>query len=63
MLLDLSNAIENDLPVDPPGLGRGIEYQDHAFGAQEMTAMFPGLKPGDLPDGEGLLPSGCHHGP
>ncbi len=53
MLLDLSNSIENDLPVDPPGLGPRIEYQDHAFGAQEMAAMFPGLKPGDLPNGEG----------
>ncbi len=52
-IIDLSRAIENDLPVDPPGLGPRIEYQDHSTGARELSAMFPGLEPSDLPDGEG----------
>jgi kynurenine formamidase len=53
MLLDLSRAIENDLPVDPPGLGPSITYFSHSEGAVEMVSMFPGLKAGELPEGEG----------
>ena len=53
MFVDLSRAIENDLPVDPPGLGPAITYSSHAEGALEMAAMFPGLDVNDLPGGEG----------
>jgi kynurenine formamidase len=53
MLIDLSHSIENDLPVDPPGLGPSIEYFDHRAGASEMVTMFPGLAIEDLPDCEG----------
>ncbi len=53
MLIDLSQAIENDLPVDPPGLGPTITYFDHAAGAQEMVNMFPGLDSKSLPGEEG----------
>ena len=52
MYLDLSRAIENDVPADPPGLGPSITYIDHAKGVGEMLAMFPGLEREDLPDGE-----------
>ena|SRR5579863_2186049 len=53
MLIDLSNALENDVPADPPGLGPKIEYIGHKQGLPEMLAMFPGLTPDQLPNGEG----------
>ncbi len=53
MILDLSRAIENDVPADPPGLGPTITYADHAQGVQEMVAMFPGLSAHQMPDSEG----------
>lgn len=39
-IIDLSVAIENDLPVDPPPLMPRIEYLDHGAGAAEMEQMF-----------------------
>lgn len=30
-----------------------INYRDHAGGADEFAELFPGLKPSDLPDGQG----------
>ena len=39
-IIDLSVAIENDVPADPPPLMPAIEYLDHAAGAAEMEAMF-----------------------
>ncbi len=53
MIIDLSRALENDVPADPPTLGPSIEYRDHRSGAAEMAAMFPGLRPDQLPNGEG----------
>ena len=53
MMIDLSRAIENDVPADPPGLGPEIVYSAHAAGAREMISMFPGLRVEDLPDAEG----------
>jgi kynurenine formamidase len=53
MIVDLSRALENDVAADPPGLGPSIEYRDHIMGALEMAAMFPGLAPDQLPNGEG----------
>jgi kynurenine formamidase len=44
---------EKGVAADPPGMIPQIEYINHQTGAQQMTAMFPGLKTDDLPDGEG----------
>jgi kynurenine formamidase len=52
-IIDLSVAIENDVPADPPGLGPRITYSSHAEGAVEMARFFAGLETGQLPDGEG----------
>jgi kynurenine formamidase len=51
--IDLSLAIESDLPSDPPGLIPHIDYTDHREGAEEMRHFFPGLEPGMLPGGLG----------
>lgn len=53
MIIDLSRALENDVPADPPSLAPSVEYRDHRAGAAEMAAMFPGLRPDQLPHGEG----------
>jgi len=52
-IIDISMPIENDKPSDPPGLGPKIVYRGHAEMAPVMASMFPGLKPEDLPNGEG----------
>ncbi|MDQ0456273.1 cyclase family protein [Rhizobium paknamense] len=52
-LVDLSIAIDNDTPADPPPMRPAINYRDHAAGAQDIVGMFAGLKAEDLPDGEG----------
>ncbi len=51
--IDLSVALENDIPSDPPGLEPHIDYLDHRIGARHLAGIFPGLKPQDLPAGEG----------
>jgi hypothetical protein len=43
MIIDLSQAIENDVPADPPSFGPVVAYADHKTGAQQMVSMFPGL--------------------
>lgn len=52
-IVDLSVAMENDVPSDPPPLRPLISYQAHQASAPAVAAMFPGLKPEDLPAGEG----------
>jgi len=48
-IIDLSIAIEPELPSDPPMMIPKIDYVDHAQGAQQMEAFFPGVKKEQLP--------------
>jgi len=52
--IDLSVAIEDGLPSDPPELIPKIETMDHRTGAERMAQFFPGIDPErDLPGGLG----------
>lgn len=50
--IDLSVAIENDVPADPPPIAPRITYWNHHQSFEQLAAFFPGLKPEDLLDGE-----------
>jgi kynurenine formamidase len=52
-IIDLSVALKAGIASDPPSMLPKIEYQDHKQGAEDFAAMFPGLKPEDLPNREG----------
>jgi kynurenine formamidase len=52
--VDLSVAIENDVPADPPFLRPRITYTDHDAGVRDMQMMYPGVTLEELPDGKGL---------
>ena len=52
-LIDISVAIDNTTPADPPPLRPSINYIGHKQGAQDIAGIFAGLSPSDLPDGEG----------
>jgi kynurenine formamidase len=52
-LVDISMHLENDVVSDPPGYGPRIEYVTHKSSVTDVLKFFPGLKPEDLPDGEG----------
>lgn len=58
--LDLSVAIDNDTPADPPPLRPKIRYQDHAQSVAEMLGFFPGLTSGQLPDSAGWAVEELH---
>ncbi len=51
-LVDLSIYLENDVLSDPPAFAPRIQYFDHKQSLEQLLPFFPGLKPGDLPDGE-----------
>jgi kynurenine formamidase len=51
-LIDISVALENDLPVDL-GPGPQITYRTHKDTAAQVAGLFRGLTPEQLPDGEG----------
>jgi len=51
--VDLSIAIEPDLPSDPPMMIPKIEYLDHRSGAEQMKDFFPGVEKEQLPGGLG----------
>ena len=52
-LIDISTSLRTGIMSDPPTALPEIDYTGHAAGAQEMAAAFPGLRPEDLPGGEG----------
>jgi kynurenine formamidase len=51
--IDLSIYLENDVVSDPPAFKPRIEYLTHENTVGQIEKFFPGLKKGDLPDGEG----------
>jgi kynurenine formamidase len=51
--VDLSIAIEDGLPSDPPEMIPKIQYIDHKAGAAMMKQFFPGIEEEDLPQGLG----------
>jgi kynurenine formamidase len=52
--IDLSIAIEADVPSDPPMMIPKIQYCTHQEGAEQMKLFFPGIVPEkDLPNGKG----------
>ena len=52
-LIDISIPLENDVLTDPPIQKVSITYTNHKQSAPLVASLFPGLKPEDLPDGEG----------
>jgi len=52
-IIDLSIPLTADVVSDPATMRPQITYSDHATGAKQIAAVFPRLKPEDLPDGEG----------
>jgi kynurenine formamidase len=52
-LIDISSSLRTGIMSDPPQMLPEIDYTAHKAGALEMAAAFPGLTPGQLPDGEG----------
>src|SRR5512141_796740 len=51
--VDLSIALEEGVPSDPPGMEPRITYTQHKDSVAQMAASFPGLTAADMPDGEG----------
>jgi kynurenine formamidase len=52
-IIDLSIPLENDVPADPPQQKVSIVYHRHGETADVIASYFPGLKPEQLPDGQG----------
>ena len=58
-IIDISVALQAGIASDPPGNEPKIEYIDHKMSAAGVCAYFPGLTPGQLPDGEGWAVERC----
>ena len=52
-IIDLSVPLKAGIASDPEQQLPKIEYSDHATGAKQMAAIFDGLNPNDLPEGQG----------
>ena len=52
-IIDISIPLDNETVADPAFMRPRIEYSDNKAGAEAMASEFSGLKPSDLPDGEG----------
>ena len=52
-IIDISCTLRSGIASDPPGHEPKIEYVDHKQTVDLVCRFFPGLKPGDLPAGEG----------
>ncbi len=52
-IIDLSVALDPDIVSDPEIMTPKVDYFAHAQTAGQVTGFFPGLKPDDLPSGEG----------
>ena len=52
-LIDISIPLDNNTISDPEPFRPKITYMDHKKTAEQVCSFFPGLKPEDLPDGEG----------
>ncbi len=52
-IVDLSVALQNDIPSDPPRNIPVIEYTNHDQSAALVAGLFPGLTPDMLPEGKG----------
>ncbi len=51
-IVDLSIYLENDVISDPPAFAPRIHYINHQESFPRLAQFFPGLQPGDLPEGE-----------
>ncbi|WP_322865064.1 cyclase family protein [Aquicoccus sp. G2-2] len=51
--IDISVALEAGIPSDPPIMLPEIDYFDHSQTVAQIQSFFPGLKPDDLPGGDG----------
>lgn len=52
-IIDLSIAVEADLPSDPPNQRPQIVYKNHKDTAEEMASFFGNATVNDLPEGNG----------
>jgi len=52
-IIDISAPLEGNIASDPPGTEPKLVYVDHKQSVAQVCAFFPGLRPEDLPDGEG----------
>jgi kynurenine formamidase len=52
-IVDLSVALRHDIKSDPDFMIPGIRYEGHGETAEQICALFPGLKPEQLPDRQG----------
>ncbi len=51
-MIDISVAIENDVPADPPVMDLKVNYMTHKQTVGQLLPFFPGLSEAELPGGE-----------